>query len=81
MYFSHHRIIKYVGFEPIYCAINLDDTPSFRVFNEFDFVFLSNVLLVLINKIILSSKKKKRKKYLTYHVQLMWYNVQRFKKV
>ena len=46
MYFSHHIIIKFVGFEPIYYVINLDVAPSSRVFNKFDSMFLSNVLLV-----------------------------------
>ena len=46
MYYNHHRIIKYVGFKTIYCIINLNITLSFRVFNEFDFLFLSNVLLI-----------------------------------
>ena len=46
MYYSHHRIIKCVGFKPIHCAINLDDVSSFKAFNEFDYVFLSNLLLV-----------------------------------
>ena len=46
MYSSHHRIIKCVGFKPIHCVTYLDDVSSFRVFNEFDYVFLSNLLLV-----------------------------------
>ena len=46
MYYSHHRIIKYVDFESIHCAINLDAASFFRVFSEFDYVFISNVLLV-----------------------------------
>ena len=46
MYFSHHRIIKYVGFKPIHCTINLDDTSSSRVFSKFNSLFLSDVLLV-----------------------------------
>ena len=46
MYYNHHRIIKCIGFKPIHCAINLDVISSSRVFNEFDYVFLSNELLV-----------------------------------
>ena len=46
MYFSLHIVIKCVGFKPIHCAINLDVALSFRVFSEFYFLFLSNVLLV-----------------------------------
>ena len=45
IYSSHHRIIKYVSFEPINCAINLDTSFS-KVFSEFDCVFLLNALLV-----------------------------------
>ena len=46
MYYSHYRIIKCVGFGSIHYAINLDDESSFRVFSEFDSMFLLNVLLV-----------------------------------
>ena len=45
MYYSYHRIIKCVGFKPIHCAINLNTTSSSRFFNEFDSLFLSDVLL------------------------------------
>ena len=57
MYSSYHRIIKCVGFESIHCATNLDITSSSKVFSEFDYVFLLNVLLVRINKIIFLKKK------------------------
>ena len=33
--------IKYIGFEPINYAINLDVVSSYKVFNDFDFMFLS----------------------------------------
>ena len=46
MYYSHHKIIKYVGFKPIHCSINLDITSFFRVFKEFDYLFISDLLLV-----------------------------------
>ena len=46
MYSSHHRIINYVGLKLIHYAINLDVALSSRVFSEFDYVFLSNALLV-----------------------------------
>ena len=53
MYFSHNSNIKCVGFnikcvgfEQIHYAINLDAVPSFMVFNDFDFMFLFDVLLV-----------------------------------
>ena len=59
MYSSHHRIIKCVGFESIHCIINLNIVLFSRVFNEFDYVFLSNILMVGINEITLISKKKK----------------------
>ena len=35
----------------------MDDASSFKIFNEFDYLFLSNVLLVCINKIIYLKKK------------------------
>ena len=46
MYFSYHRIIKWVGFKLIHYALNLDIASSFKVLNEFDYMFLSNILLV-----------------------------------
>ena len=46
MCYSHHRIIKCVGFKPIHCTINLDVVSSFRVFSEFDSLFISDVLLI-----------------------------------
>ena len=46
MYSNHYRIIKCVGFEPIHCAINLNVASFSKVFNKFDYIFLSNVLLV-----------------------------------
>ena len=46
MYYNYHRIIKCVGFKSIHCAINLDIASSFRVFSEFNSLFLSDVLLV-----------------------------------
>ena len=45
-YYSHYRIIKYVGFEPILYAINVNAKSSSNVFSEFDSMFRSNVLLV-----------------------------------
>ena len=59
MYFYHHIIIKYIYFESIHYIINLDIALSFNVFNEFDLMFLSNILLILINNIILFFKKIK----------------------
>ena len=44
MYSSHYRIIKYVSFEPIIYAINLNIASSSKVFSEFDSMF--HVLLV-----------------------------------
>ena len=38
MYSSHYKIIKYVGFEPIIYAINLDVESSSKVFSEFDYM-------------------------------------------
>ena len=45
---SHHRIFKCIAFvsSQYVSAINLDTIPSFSVFNEFDYVSQSNVLLV-----------------------------------
>ena len=52
MYSSHYMIIKCVGFKSIHYTINLNIMLSFEVFNKFYSVFLLNVLLALINKII-----------------------------
>ena len=46
MFYSHYIITKYASFEPIIYVINLDDTSFFKVFSEFDSIFLLNVLLV-----------------------------------
>ena len=46
MYSDNHIIIKYVGFKPINYAINLDAVSSSIVFNEFNSIFLLNVLLI-----------------------------------
>ena len=46
MYFSHYRITKYICFEPIHYVISMNVALFSKVFNEFDYVFLSNVLLV-----------------------------------
>ena len=43
---SHYSIIECVGFKSIHYTINLDVISFPRVFNEFDYVFISNVLLV-----------------------------------
>ena len=37
MYYSNYMIIKYIGFEHIIYAINLDAASFSRVFNEFDY--------------------------------------------
>ena len=42
-------IIKCIYSEPINYVINLYVASSSKVFNKFDFVFSSNVLLVYIN--------------------------------
>ena len=48
MYYSHNSnikcvgsTIKYIGFESIHYAINLDDVLSFMVFSDFDYMFVS----------------------------------------
>ena len=41
---SNYRIIKCVCFKPIHCAINLDATSFSKVFNEFDYVFMSELI-------------------------------------
>ena len=46
MYYSHHKIIKYIGFKSIHYAVNLDTQSSSIVFSEFDYVFLLDLLLV-----------------------------------
>ena len=45
-YSSYHMIIKYVDFEPIHYVTNLYATQFFKVFSKFDFIFLSNILLI-----------------------------------
>ena len=46
MYYSHYIIIKYIGFKPIYYAINLYIVLYFINFNEFNSLFLLNILLI-----------------------------------
>ena len=47
MYSSHCMIIQCVGFKSIIMLlIWMDDASSSKIFNEFDYLFLSNVLLV-----------------------------------
>ena len=46
LYHNHYRILKYVGFELIHYVINSDVVSSFMIFSEFDYLLLSNVLLV-----------------------------------
>ena len=38
IYYSHYRIIKCIGFEPIYYVINVDVALSSKVFSEFNCV-------------------------------------------
>ena len=40
MYSSYYKITKCVGFKPIHCSINLDVVSSFKVFSEFDYLFI-----------------------------------------
>ena len=35
-YFTHYRIIKFIGFEAIHYIINLDVTSYFKYFSKFD---------------------------------------------
>ena len=46
IYSSHYSIINYVGFEPIYYIINLNVVSFYIVFNEFDYIFLFDILSV-----------------------------------
>ena len=46
IYYSHHKIIKYISFESIHYAINLDIASSSIIFRGFESVFQSNVFLV-----------------------------------
>ena len=46
MYSRYHGIIKCVDFKPIYYAINLDVMSSSKIFSEFDYLFISDILLV-----------------------------------
>ena len=48
MYYSHNSnikcinsIIKYIGFESIYYAINLNVVSFFMIFDDFNYIFLS----------------------------------------
>ena len=50
-YFSYYKIIEYIGFESIIYIVNLDIASSSKILSEFDYIFLSNILIVLINKI------------------------------
>ena len=34
MYYSHYSIIKFIGFKPIYYAINLCDVSSSMIFSD-----------------------------------------------
>ena len=43
MYSSHYKIIKYISFNSIYYAINLDIMSFFKIFSKFDHIFISNV--------------------------------------
>ena len=43
MYSSHYRIIKFIGFEPIYYAINQSVISLFMVFNDLVSMFLSMI--------------------------------------
>ena len=45
-YSSYYMIIKYIDIEQIIYAINLAAASSSKVFNEFNSMFLSNVLQV-----------------------------------
>ena len=44
-YSSYYKFIKCVIFEPIYYTINLNVVSSSIIFSEFDYMFLSNVML------------------------------------
>ena len=46
MYYNYFKIIKYVSFELIHLVIIFDVVSCFEIFDEFDYVFLSNILLV-----------------------------------
>ena len=61
MYSIHNKIIKCICFKLIYSVINVDVILFFRVFNEFDFIFLLNILLIQIYKLFPFQKKEKRK--------------------
>ena len=56
MYYSHYSIIKYISFELILYVIGLDTTSFSKVFSEFYYMLLSNILLVF-NTIIYLFKK------------------------
>ena len=49
-YFSHYNTIKYISFELIHYVNNLYVISSSMSFNEFDYMFLSNLLLIYTNQ-------------------------------
>ena len=48
----HFEIFKYVDLKQILYVINFNSMSSSKVFNNFDYVFLSIVLINRINKFI-----------------------------
>ena len=46
IYFSDNSDIKCVGFELIYYTTNLNVVSSFIVFSDFDYMFLSLIMLI-----------------------------------
>ena len=62
-YFNHNSNIKYVNFKSICYAINLYDVSSSMIFNDFDSMFLFDIFVVCINKIVFSSKEINEYRY------------------
>ena len=46
MHYNYQKIIEYINFKTIHYTINLNIISSFKVFNQFNDIFLSNILLI-----------------------------------
>ena len=46
--YSNHYIIKFVGYMPIYCAINMNIISSFMVFNDLYLGLLRTINLLQV---------------------------------
>ena len=56
-YFRYYWIINCVNLELIIFAIDMNIELFFKVFNIFNYIFISIILLTLLNKFILFKRK------------------------